>query len=89
VLHPRATNVAFRKDFFNQQLSVTASIRDLFKTAKWEHISSGPGFTSFDSFERESQVVMINLSYRINNYTRNRTPGDSNGEDMDMGGDDL
>jgi outer membrane receptor protein involved in Fe transport len=83
------TNVALRKDFFNRQLSVTASIRDVFKSAKWEHISSGTGFTSFDSFERESQVVMINLSYRINNYTRKRTPGDINGSDMDMGGDDL
>lgn len=83
------TNLALRKDFFNRQLSVTASVRDLFKSAKWEHISSGPGFTSYDSFERESQVVMINLSYRINNYTRKRTPGDMNGGDMDMGGDDI
>jgi outer membrane cobalamin receptor len=83
------TNIALRKDFFNRQLSVTASIRDVLKTAKWEHVSSGPGFTSWDIFNRETQVVMINISYRINNYTRKHTPGDVNGGEMEMGGDDL
>jgi hypothetical protein len=33
---------------------------------------------------------MVNLSYRINNYTRRtRANGVNGGGDMDMGGDDL
>lgn len=84
------TSLALRKEFLNRQLSVSASIQDVFKTAKWESISSGTGFNSVDIFERESQIVMVNLSYRINNYTRRtRSNGMNGGGDMDMGGDDL
>jgi outer membrane receptor protein involved in Fe transport len=82
------SSLALRKDFFNRQFSVTASIRDIFGTARWESISSGPGFTSNDTFIGESQVVTLNLTYIINNYKRQRGGMDGNG-DMDMGGEDL
>jgi outer membrane receptor protein involved in Fe transport len=82
------SSLAVRKDFFNRQFSVSASIRDIFGTAKWESISSGSGFTSTDIFQRESQVVMINLTYILNNYKRQRTNMNGNG-DMEMDGGDI
>lgn len=82
------TSLALRKEFLNRQLSASVSVQDLFKTAKWESISSGPGFTSTDLMTHEPQVVMLSLSYRINNYKRQRNV-EENGGEMEMGGDDF
>ena len=79
-------NAAIRKDFFNNKLSATLSVRDLFKTARWEYISSGEYFYSYDYFRREAPVLTLNISYLINNYRKQkngRGNGDSDGE-MDM-----
>jgi len=81
------TNVAVRKDFFNRQLSVSASIQDIFNTANFESLSSGTGFTSVDIHKREAQVVMVNLTYILNNFKRQRNL--MNGNEMEMGGEDM
>ena len=60
--------MAVRKDFFERKLSATLSVRDMFKTAKRASTSSGVGFYSYDNFQREAPVFMLNLSYKINNY---------------------
>ncbi len=83
------SSIALRKEFFERKLSVSASMQDIFKTAKWESTSSGTGFYSYDVMTHDSQVVMLNLSYRINNYKRQRTSDQQNGGNMDMGGDDF
>lgn len=82
------TSVALRKEFLNRQLTASVSVQDVFNTAKWEDISSGPGFTSTNLMTHEPQVVMLSLSYRINNYKRQRTTDNGSGE-MEMGGDDF
>jgi hypothetical protein len=77
-------NAAVRKDFFKNKLSLTLSARDLLKTAKREYISSGENFYSYDHFQREAPVVVLNISYLINNYKKQRN-GRQNGEqDSDM-----
>lgn len=82
------TSLALRKEFFDRQLSASVSVQDVFKTAKWESFSSGNGFTSSDLMTHEPQVVMVSLSYRINNYKRQRTVENGNGE-SEMGGDEF
>jgi hypothetical protein len=72
-------NMALRKDFFNRKLSATFSIRDIFKTARHAMSSSGTGFYSYDRFQREAPVFMLNLSYKINNYKQKQEK--RNGED--------
>jgi outer membrane receptor protein involved in Fe transport len=81
------TSIALRKEFLNRQLSASVSVQDVFKTAKWENISTGPGFTSTNLMTHEPQVVMLTLSYRINNYKRQRT-ADNGGGEMEIGGGD-
>lgn len=75
-----------RKDFFDRKLSVTLSARDLFRSAKYESTTSGKDFYTHSKMQRESPVIMLNLSYRINNY-RQVQQRQENGE-MN-GGDDL
>jgi outer membrane receptor protein involved in Fe transport len=62
------TNIAIRKDFLNKKLSLTLNVRDVFGTTKNSFTSEGSGFYTFNEFKRESPVVMLTLSYRINNY---------------------
>ena len=82
-------NLAVRKDFFDGRFTSTLSVRDLFATGKRETITRGAGFYSWDYFEREAPIIMLNFSYIINNYKRQRNnnsgdDGSSEGE-MDMG----
>jgi hypothetical protein len=36
--------------------------------AKFEYTSSGDGFYQYNKMKRESQIVRLSLSYKINNY---------------------
>jgi len=75
------TNFAVKKDFFNKNLTITLSARDLFKTNKHDFTSSGQNFYSHDYFNREAPIFMLNLSYKINNYKRQNQKGE-NGMEM-------
>lgn len=75
------SNLAIRKDFFDEQLALTLQVRDLFDTAQREERTSGAGFSSYSYRDRESPVVMLNIRLNINNYEENRGrgPGDGGG----------
>lgn len=82
------TNAALRKDFFNQNLSATFSVRDIFNTGKHEFTSSGPGFYSYNYFNRKAPIFSLSLSWKINNYEkRNDRNGDNGGAPAEMDGD--
>jgi len=82
-------NVAFRQDLLKRKLSATLQLNDLFGTAKRESYSFGSNFEQHMIMKRESQVVMLTLSYKINNYRLDEWEGggdrNSSGGDMDMG----
>jgi outer membrane receptor protein involved in Fe transport len=67
-----AVNIAFRKDFFNRNLTATLKVSDIFGTMKYDYITTGEGFYSCNNFKRESQIVTLSLSYRINNYKKEK-----------------
>jgi outer membrane receptor protein involved in Fe transport len=75
------TNFAVRKDLFDKRLSVTLNVRDVFRTSKHSSTSSGSGFYTFNEMRRESPVVMLTLSYRINNYKQSKKNGSGSGDD--------
>jgi len=66
------TSAAIKQSFINDKLSVTVSARDLLQSMNREMTSSGPGFRSYNYFEREAPIVQFSLSYTINNYNRQR-----------------
>jgi len=82
------TSAAVKQDFFKEKLSATLQIRDIFGTASSSFTNVGDNFYDTISMKRESQVVMLTLSYRINNYKKQngRNGDDSGGENgMDQG----
>ena len=74
------TNLAVRKDFFDKRLSVTLNARDIFRTAKNSFTSSGSNFYTFNEMQRESPVLMLMVSYRINNYSQSKKNGNGSGD---------
>ncbi len=66
------TNLALRKDFFKKKLNLTLSARDLFKTAKWDMISSGTKFYSHSTFQRQSPIFKFSVTYFLNNYNKKK-----------------
>jgi outer membrane cobalamin receptor len=78
------TDVAVKQELFDRTLSATLQLQDIFASGKNEFASSGPDFSNYRSFKRDSPVVMFNVRYSINNYKseerRRNNEGDFEGE---------
>jgi hypothetical protein len=84
------SNIAYRQDLFKKKLTATISIQDPFGTANYARESSGSDFKSYFKWEREPRVVMLTLSYKINNFKSDeRGNGSGGGGNMDMGGGEM
>ena len=80
------TNLSYRHEFMKKKLSATISMRDVLGTGKFEGTLFGEGFKSSFRMKREPRVLMLTLSYKINNYKMDReAPSEQQGE----GGDDM
>lgn len=64
------TSAAVKQDFFKEKLSATLQIQDIFGTATTNFTNVGDNFYDTINMKRESQVVMLTLSFRINNYKK-------------------
>ncbi|WP_319500580.1 TonB-dependent receptor domain-containing protein [uncultured Draconibacterium sp.] len=80
------TNVSYRQEFMNKKLSATVSVRDPLGTGRFERTSYSEEFKSWFRFEREPRVVMLTLSYKINNFKEDRGGERGGDSGMDMGG---
>ncbi len=65
-------NLALNQDFMERQLSVTLSVRDVFKTMAYSFEATGQESKTNYTYNMEQQVFMLSLRYRINNYQNNR-----------------
>jgi outer membrane receptor protein involved in Fe transport len=82
------SNLSYRHEFMNKKLSAVISLRDVFGTMKFESESFGNDFQSKFRMNRESQILTLTLSYKINNYKMDNGGGDGTREmDFDGGGD--
>ena len=73
-------NMSYRQELMKKKLSATLSVRDLFGSMKMGGSSSGDGFKSTFKMQREPRVLMLTLSYRINNYKMDKqAPTDQQG----------
>lgn len=80
------SNISYRQEFFDKKLSATLSLRDIFGTSQFENMTYGPNFSNKFRMKRESQVLQLTLSYKINNYKQDRGQGEMNGDGGDQGG---
>ena len=78
------TSAAIKQDFLKDKFSATLQINDIFGTASFNFINEGATFSDSINMRRESQVVMLSLSYRINNYKKQN--GERNGNNENSGG---
>jgi len=63
-----SADVAVKQDFMDKKLSLTLQVRDLLGTAKHEFTSTTPDLYSYQYFNRESPVIMLNIKFNFNNY---------------------
>jgi hypothetical protein len=70
------TNLSYRQDFMKKKLSATLSLRDVFGTMQHEGTAFGDGFKSTFKMQREPRVLMLTLSYKINNYKLEQEDGE-------------
>ena len=76
-------DLGMRLNVLNRKGTVTLRVSDIFNTQKFRSETWGPNFTSNIERTRESRVVYLGFSYRINEY-RTRKERRSNGDDNDM-----
>lgn len=79
------TDVTVRQELFDKKLSATLQVQDLFATRKREYTSRGQSFYIYEYRKRESQIVTLTVSYRINNFREKPEAR----RDMDMGGGEM
>lgn len=78
-------DIAWRTDFWDRKATFSLRLSDVFDSRKFSGESWGPGFNTVSERKRDSRVLYIGLSYRINNYQRQRDRmRNRNGNEMDM-----
>ena len=78
-----SADLAVKQEFMDKQLSLTLQVRDVLGTAKHEFTSNTPDLYSYQYFNRESPVVMLNIKFNFNNYKqKNRAEQPDNGMDQ-------
>jgi len=83
------SNVSYRQDFLKKKLSATVSLQDVFGTGKYQGTTIGTNFKNSYKFKREPRILMLTLSYKINNYKMDKQPDSSSPgtNESDFGGD--
>ena len=78
------TNVALRKDFYNDKLGVTLQARDIFSQMNFSNVSTSEFFYSNTEFRPQTPMFSLNVSLKLNNYKKSRSRYGSNMEVMEM-----
>ena len=81
-----ATNLAVKQYFFDNLLTATLQIRDLFSASTNEVVNESFDFYNYRYSKRESPVVMLNLRFNINNYKNNESENGNGNMEDDNGG---
>jgi hypothetical protein len=84
------SNISYRHEFLKKKLMATLTVQDVFGTGRYERETSTESFKTYYRMSREPRVVLLTLSYKINNYksdNRNNNQGDQGGRpsEMEMG----
>ncbi|MFA6618812.1 MAG: outer membrane beta-barrel family protein [Candidatus Neomarinimicrobiota bacterium] len=85
------SDLGIRQDFFDNQLSATLQVRDIFGTGYRQYKSETPSSYTYSEFYRDSPMISLDLSLKINNYKqKNGKNGDSfDGDEFDNGSSEI
>jgi outer membrane receptor protein involved in Fe transport len=76
-------DIAWRTDFWDRKATFSLRLSDVFDSRKFSSETWGPDFNTVSERKRDSRVIWVGLSYRWNNFQRQRDRM-RNGDDMDM-----
>lgn len=76
-------DIAWRTDFLDRKATFSLRLSDIFNSRKFSGESWGPGFNTISERKMDSRVLWVGLSYRWNNFQRQRDRM-RNTEDMEM-----
>ncbi len=76
------SDMAIRHDFWNRKATLTLQFRDFFGKMKHEMITDSSTLYERMVMKRESPMLQLSFSYKLNNFKQKRS--DQGGEDMDM-----
>jgi outer membrane receptor protein involved in Fe transport len=68
-------STSLRKDFLSNRLTATLQLRDIFGSYRHESTASGADFYDFRKSQFDTPIVMLNVSYKFNNYKAKRNRG--------------
>jgi hypothetical protein len=72
---------AIRQAFMDNKLILTLQVRDIFATDRHESEIKATDFYSYRFYKRRAPIVMLNLTFRINNFGNNGREGLNGGSD--------
>jgi hypothetical protein len=84
------TGIAVRQDYLKKKASITLNFRDWIGDPKMQMTTDTRNFYTFSQMKRETKVITVTLTYKINNYKaqdRRRSTEDMNENGNDMGTD--
>lgn len=67
-----SADIALKKDFLKDKLSVSFRLSDVFKTQQFKMTASGDNFSLEHTRKRDSRVAYIGISYKINQGLKNK-----------------
>ncbi len=76
-------NTAVKQDFFKRKLSATLQVRDVFGTMGHKFQVVDDNIYQSTTFTPKTPMVMLTLSYKINNYKINRESMNNNNIDLE------
>jgi outer membrane cobalamin receptor len=78
---------ALRQSLLENKLNLTLQVRDIFATGKHESVTDADDFYNYRLYEHKAPMIMLNVTWRINNYRngKRRNRGDG-GMEMEGGG---
>ncbi|MDX5436951.1 MAG: outer membrane beta-barrel family protein, partial [Pontibacter sp.] len=85
-----STDLAMKKDVLKKNGTVSLRISDLFNTRQFNFLSYGPGFRTESENRRQSRIIYLGFTYRINsddtnrNRRRDRDNGGNGGDEDDF-----
>jgi outer membrane receptor protein involved in Fe transport len=77
-------DIAWRTDFLDRKATFSLRLSDVFNSRRFSGETWGPGFNTISERTRDSRVLWVGLSYRWNNYQRQRDRLNRNGDDNMM-----
>jgi hypothetical protein len=78
-------DAAIRQSLLDNKLLLTLQVRDIFGTDQHESIIEASDFYAYRLYRHRSPIVMLNLTFRLNNF-RHGEGGDFVGSDNGYGG---